>query len=273
MPKKVINSIISKIPLGRGSINKRIIKVDELIRNYEDISKDERENLLKNFATDRNPYIRGRVSEVLTNNFNIISEDTRNRVMYTLGSDDKIPFGRTFISGTLDPHFREIPEDLREHCLDEFYKNSISDVRFDCATIIFHYYDDIPSQISGKIMTKLSQDPIRAVRQRVSEIWRENFKKLPEELRENLLKKFSEDHDKHIVHNVSRVVFRYFYEINENTREMLLKKLVRSKYVPTRIKVAAALELHFDSISDAARNEILIKFEYDAEPKIKFHLK
>ena len=87
-----IKSIISEVLSGEDPIKKRLKEVNELARNFKDMPDARRERLLEKCTSDLNPQIKTLASDILRHNFDSISENTRNKLIFSFA----LIFLRTF---------------------------------------------------------------------------------------------------------------------------------------------------------------------------------
>ena len=154
-----INSIVSKIFPQEDSIKTRLLEVGKRAREFNNIPANVRERQLKEYASDRNPQIRTLACDVLRHNFDLVSENTRNKLLANLGTDDEMPAGRTYVSGILQVNFEKISKDVRENLLLKFSGDKMIGARYDCGTSVFQHFSDISDNVRDEIITKLSSDP------------------------------------------------------------------------------------------------------------------
>lgn len=157
-----------------------------LVKKFEKLTTNFREDQILNLSKNEYSGVRVKVSERLSEEiFDIISENTRNKLIENLASDsDEIVRG--CIVNTIRWNIDKLPEKL-QNLLLTFAEDDEPQVRLRVADAVYRNFNSLPENLREKIIKKLADDENADVKGKITEAVKKHYQKLPEKIRNEIL--------------------------------------------------------------------------------------
>ena len=244
--KRIFSKVLFKLSEKEEATDDVVWAIAE---NFDKLSEDIRNLLLKFFKKDRAPRA---IEEVIVDNLDMLPENARNKLLFKLSEKDETA---EYVAWAVAENFDVLTENIRNELL--FRLSEKEETADDVARTVEENFDKLPEAVRNELLLKLSEKEKAA--EYVTWAVSENFDKLPEEVRNELLLKLSEKEKATwgIAWRLAWAVSENFDKLPEAVRNKLLLKLSQKEVAAK--DVARAVVENFDKLPEEVRNELLLK--------------
>jgi HEAT repeat protein len=203
----------------------------KLLKDFNEIEKDTREDLVRQLAKDKNRIVRARAAHIIAKHHESLPENIQ-QLLSNLSKDQNKYVKRNVVAAIVE-NYNKLPNESHA-ILDDLLK--IDEVRMGLAKIICKYYNEfkyrneIPNDIQNWLF-ELSKDSNKDVRISLAHALCSHYYDLPDDVFERLLGELVLDQNKSVRVKLTGAIEVYLHEKKEPLR-VRIWKLTGSKKSP-----------------------------------------